>query len=91
MARITGTVSCFEISDDTAFTTIEDSAGNKETLILWFSPGTSIPRNLTSYTRIMHSMWISVLRTAFTNNLVVTLDTPSSTSAVVIKVRMGGI
>jgi len=91
MARITGTVSCFEISDDIAFTTIEDATGNREVLILWFNPGSSIPSTLTSYTRIMHSMWISILRTAFANNLIVTLNTPSSSSAEVIKVRMGGI
>lgn len=89
MANITGTVNCFQIADDFAFTTIEDASGDKETLILWFTPGTTIPPFLTSYTRIMHSMWISILRTALANSLVVTLTTSSSSSAEVTMVRMG--
>lgn len=89
MANITGTVNCFQIADDMAFATIEDASGTKETLILWLNPGTSIPPTLTSYTRIMHSMWISILRTALADSLVVTLMTSSSSSAEVIQVRMG--
>jgi len=90
VANMTGTVRCFQISDDAAFTTLEDSGGSTETFILWFAPGTSggIPRTLTAYTRIMHSMWVSQLREALSNNLSVTLIHPSG-SAEVTAVRLG--
>lgn len=92
MAQITGTVRCFQVSDDSAFTTIEDNSGAKETFILWFAPGTGggIPQTLTAYTRIMHSMWVSQLREALANNLSVTLTHPSG-SAAITAVRLGTI
>ena len=90
MPTIRGTVDCLQISDDSGFVTIVDSTtGERETLILWFIPGSSIPAILTSYTRVMHSMWISLLREAHTNNGTVSVITSSSTSAVAVTVRLG--
>ena len=56
-----GTVRCVSVSEGSAFTTIQNAAGVRETFILWF-PG--IPLSLTSFTRILHSMWLSLLREA---------------------------
>lgn len=91
MPSITGNVRCLQVSDDFGFTTIEDSVtGDTETFILWFAPGTGsgIPSNLTAFTRIMHSMWISQLRTAHADNLSITIIHPSN-SAAVTTVRLG--
>lgn len=93
MSHITGTVRCLSISDAAAFTTIEESGtGTKEIFILWWLPGTGggIPNNLTSFTRIMHSMWVSLLREARSNALTVTIVHPSG-SAEVTAVRLGVI
>lgn len=90
MAQIIGTVRCIHVADDLAFTTIDPAAGLSETLILWFAPGTGggIPDDLTAYTRIMHSMWVSLLREAHANDLNVTVLHPDG-SAEVTAVRLG--
>ena len=63
--------------------TIEEvGTGDTETFILWFLPGTSIPSSLTSFTRIMHSMWLSLLREARENDLTVTLVHPTNSAEV---------
>lgn len=92
MPTIRGNVDCLQVSDDSSFVTIEDpSTGSRETLILWFNPGPGggIPSTLTSYTRVMHSMWISLLRDAHTNNGLVSIITSSSSSAIALTVRLG--
>jgi hypothetical protein len=83
--EIIGTVQCMRVSADAAFVTIEEvGTGDTETFILWFLPGTSggIPSSLTSFTRIMHSMWLSLLREARSNNLTVTVVHPTGSAEV---------
>lgn len=86
MPQMTGTVDCVSVSDLAGFTMIEDAAGDKEAFILWF--GTTIPPQLTSFTRIFHSMWISLLREAHSNNLTVRISHPNN-SAEVTNVQLG--
>lgn len=82
MADKTGTVKCLQIADDFAFTTIE-GGGSSETFILWFSPGTGggIPADINAFTRVMHSMWVSLLREARAGNLTVRVVSPSGSAA----------
>jgi hypothetical protein len=86
MPTIVGTVKCFRVSEDFGFTTIEEAPGVTETFILWF--GTTIPPNLTSFTRIAHSMWVSMLRDAHANGLTVRLSHASG-SAIVGDLQLG--
>jgi hypothetical protein len=90
MAEATGTVRCLSISEDAAFTTIDETSGGSETFILWFAPGTGggIPPTLTAFTRVLHSMWVSQLREAHGNNLTVTIIHPDG-SAEITTVRLG--
>lgn len=91
MPRMSGTVRCILVADDYAFTTIEDTTiGDSETFILWWFPGTGggIPSGLNSFTRIMHSTWISLLREARSNNLNVTVS-HSDGSAGITSVQLG--
>lgn len=83
MPDITGTVTCLQIGDDYAFTTIE-GCGSRETFILWFFPGTGggIPSDLNAFTRVMHSMWVSILRQARAGNLTVRVVSPNGSAAV---------
>lgn len=85
MPEIIGKVQCVRIADASAFVTIEEvGTGDTETFILWLLPGTGsgIPSNLTSFTRIMHSMWLSLLREARENDLTVTLVHPTNSAEV---------
>jgi hypothetical protein len=66
VALAIGTVRCLVIGDDFAITTIDETAGGSETLVLW-----SVPDPATSFTRIMHSMWVSLLREAKAGNIIV--------------------
>lgn len=90
MPNMTGTVDCLSISEVASFVTIEEAAGAKETFILWFAPGggSGIPPQLNSFTRVLHSMWVSLLRDAHSNALTVTVNHPTN-SAEVVAVRMG--
>lgn len=90
MAETTGTVRCLSIAESAAFITIDETTGGSETLILWFAPGTGggIPQNLTAFTRILHSMWVSQLRDAHTNNRTVEIIHPDG-SAEIQGVRLG--
>lgn len=88
MGEIIGTVQCVRVNDDAGFTTIEDAAGELEVLILWFIAA-RIPPTLTSFTRVLHSMWLSMLREAHTNNLPVTIVTQGDTG-IVMAVQLGG-
>jgi hypothetical protein len=86
MPTITGTVKCLRVNETFGFTTIQESPGETETFILWF--GTTIPSSLTSFTRIAHSMWVSMLREAHANGLTVQISHPTN-SAVVSDVQLG--
>ena len=60
MATTTGTVTCIQIGDDFGFFTVKNSTtAATETLIIWF--GSSDP---SAFTRILQSMWVSLLRDA---------------------------
>ncbi len=84
MADFTGTVSCVRVSELAGFTRLDDGAGDTETFIMWFVPGggTGIPPRLNAFTRILHSMWVSLLREAHSNNLTVTINHAADSSIV---------
>ena len=86
MPTITGTVRCLRVNETFGFTTIQEAPGETETFILWF--GSSIPPDLTAFTRIAQSMWVSLLREAHANGLTVTL-THAANSAVVGDIQLG--
>jgi hypothetical protein len=88
--QMIGTVNCLQVSDTAGFTQIRDAAGNTETFILWFLPGTSggIPRTLNSFTRVLHSMWVSLLREAVAGRLTVRVSHPTNSSEV-LNVQLG--
>jgi hypothetical protein len=75
-------VNCLQVGDDFAFVGIIDGGGVNEALILWYSP--SEP---SAFTRIMHSMWLSLLREAMTTGEVVNL-THESSGAIVTAVQV---
>ena len=83
-----GTVSCLQVAEFSAFTTIQDAGGVKETFILWFNPGAQIPGELNAFTRVLHSMWVSLLREARAGGLPVTISHPTG-SAEIIGVQLG--
>lgn len=83
-----GTVECVRVSETAAFTRIQGIDGVDETFILWFNPGVSIPPTLTSFTRIVHSMWLSMLREARASGLPVRISHPTG-SGVVSSVQLG--
>jgi hypothetical protein len=82
MPSMTGTVICVQVGDFAGWTQIEDAAGDREVFILWFSPGVTIPQELTSFTRVLHSMWLSLLREAHTNSSTVTIFHPEDSGEV---------
>ena len=90
MPEFRGTVRCVRVSEGSGFTTLENASGGTETFILWFAPGggSGIPPDLTAFTRVAHSMWLSILREALASNLAVTIVHPSS-SSVVNAVQLG--
>ena len=62
MALTTGRVECLNVGDDFGFVGIrEDGTGDFEAFIVWFSP--SLP---TAFIRLLHSMWLGMLREALT-------------------------
>jgi len=85
MAQMTGTVTCLQILDDAGFTQIIDAAGEKEAFILWFGPP-----EISAFERIMHSMWISLLREALVNSLPVTVIHPDG-NARITAVQLGDL
>jgi hypothetical protein len=85
MPQFVGTVNCVSVSEGAGFTTLEDADGGTETFILWFS--TTIPSSLTAFTRVLHSMWLALLRDAATNGWPVTISHPTG-SAEVTNVRI---
>lgn len=92
MATTTGTVECVQIAEDWAFTTIKEDVGGTETFILWWFPGggSGIPPNLNSFTRVLHSMWVSLLREAQSNGSTVTISHPASSSEITF-VQLGSL
>jgi hypothetical protein len=91
MAETVGRVSCMRVGDDYGvISLINNATRQSEVFVLWWFPtiGIGIPPELTSYTRVMHSMWISLLREARTNNLNVTIVHPDL-SPVVLAVQLG--
>lgn len=85
MPQFVGTVDCVSVSEGAGFTTLEDADGVKETFILWFA--TTIPSSLTAFTRVLHSMWLALLRDAAANGWSVTISHPTD-SAEVTNVRI---
>jgi len=77
-----GTVECLQVGDDYGFVAITEAGGVKEALILWYGP--SEP---SAFTRVMHSMWLSMLREAMAAGTSVTL-THNSGSPFVIFVQV---
>ncbi len=79
MAIIVGKVECLNIGDDNAFVRIRESATDTETLILWFNP-----QNPSAFTRVMHSMWTSLLRDAMSDGREVRVTTGSGSNSAFI-------
>ncbi|MEE8155233.1 MAG: hypothetical protein V3T53_09810 [Phycisphaerales bacterium] len=90
MPTTTGTVECVRIAENATFTTIRKAGGGTETFILWWFPGggSGIPAELNSFTRVLHSMWVSLLREAHSNSSTVAINHPSN-SAEIISVQLG--
>jgi hypothetical protein len=82
MASTTGTVRCVQVGEFAGWTQIEDASGEREIFILWFNPGVTIPQELTAFTRVLHSMWLSLLREAQTNTSTVTIFHPENSAEV---------
>jgi hypothetical protein len=72
-----GTVDCLQVGDDYGFVAITEAGGVKETLILWYGP--SEP---SAFTRVMHSMWLSMLREAMAAGTLVNLRHESGSAFV---------
>jgi hypothetical protein len=77
MAMMTGSVTCVRVFDDAGFTQLVDAAGEKEVFILWFAPP-----EISAFERIMHSIWVSLLREALVSGLPVTVIHPDGNARV---------
>jgi len=85
MASITGSVVCLQLGDDWGFTTVKDvTTGTNETFVLWFGP-----KQITEFTRVLQSMWVSLLRQAMADSLQVTIGAVDG-SAQVASVQLNG-
>jgi hypothetical protein len=63
MAETIGRVECIQVGDDFGFVGIREDVSNTfEAFIIWFAP--ELP---TAFTRLLHNMWLSMLREAFTS------------------------
>jgi hypothetical protein len=83
MALTTGIVDCLNVGDDFGFVGIrEDGTGDFEAFILWFAP--SEP---SAFTRILNSMWLSMLQEAFTTGAQVQISHDDD-SALVLGLRV---
>jgi len=83
MATITGAVECIRLADDIGFVRIRETSGETETLLIWFSPS-----DPSAFTRVLHSMWVSMLRDSITNNKTVTAITSSSSGAQILSLTL---
>jgi len=72
-----GTVDCLQVGDDYGFVRITEAGGVKEILILWYSPS-----EVSAFTRVMHSMWLSMLREAMAAGTLVNLTHESGSAFV---------
>lgn len=62
MAETIGRVECIQVAEDACFVGIKEEMSNVlEAFIVWFAP--ELP---TAFTRLLHTMWLSMLREAFT-------------------------
>ncbi len=75
MATTAGTVDCIRVGDDFSFVGIKDATGVFEGFIVWFGP-----QDPSAFTRIMHSMWLLMLKEAFISRdtVIVAHDTNSA-------------
>ena len=80
-----GKVNCLQVGDDFCFVGIVDANGVNEAFILWYSP--SEP---SAFTRVMHSMWLAMLREAMAAGTVVNL-THDTGGAIVIVVQVNNL
>jgi hypothetical protein len=88
MPELIGTVRCVRVSDESAFTAVNEQGTNtSETFILWWD-GVSTPANPPARTRIAQSNWIALLRQAKASSILVTI-THDNNSAVVLNVQLG--
>ena len=73
MATVTGVVQCINVADDQGFVQVRENVTlESETFILWNSP-----TDPSAFTRVMHSMWISMLRDSIESGRSVTITTLS--------------
>ena len=72
------------MADDSGFTTIRDATTNTtETFILWF-----LPDQVTEFTRVLQSMWVSLLRESLSSGVPVTV-VHADNSSIVGSVALG--
>lgn len=91
MAVASGSVVCVYVSEPAAFVSIEPERGARETFVLWYESGVGdgVPADLTAFTRIVQSMWLSILREVQSNGTRVTI-THRPQSAHVLALELGG-
>lgn len=87
MPQIIGNVVCVQVGDDFAFTQIRPDEGRPESLILWFAPTVA-----STTTRMMHSMWLSLLRVALADGLRVRVTYPRNSAFIqLVELRGPGL
>jgi hypothetical protein len=72
MAETTGTVSCVRVAEAAGFLVLQVQQ-TEVPFVLWFAPGSIFPRDLNSFTRVLHSMWLSLIREAHATGATVTV------------------
>jgi hypothetical protein len=77
VAETTGTVECVRVAEDSAFLSLRVGAQSVP-FVLWFLPGSVFPPDLTSFTRVLHSMWLSLIREAVTTGAPITVVHPNN-------------
>lgn len=87
MPIVDGTVDCVSVSENAGFTKIRKPDNTTEVFILWFL-SSNIPTTVSSFTRVMHSMWLSMLREAQSTGAEVRVSHPTN-SAEVTTLQLG--
>jgi len=83
MATVTGVVDCIRVLNDECFIKIiENETDEIETFIAWVSQ-----TDPSAFTRIMHSMWLSLLRDSLDSGRSVTVVTASH-GAIITQVEL---
>lgn len=77
MAEMSGTVTCLQANQFWGLTQVKDSAGETEVFLLW-----SDEPEVSVFDQIKRTMWISLLREAFSNSLPVTIFHPDNDARV---------